>query len=272
MITSTANAKIKRIIQMQKKRKARDEEGLFQVEGIRMFREIPPRDLQEIYVSQSFWEKEESLVREMADRACIRPELVSDSVFEHLSATRTPQGILCLVRQKHYRPEDLTGEGTPFVMVLDRLQDPGNVGTILRTAEGAGVTGVMLDVECADIYNPKTIRSTMGSIFRMPFCYVEDLEEGIRKLKERGICVYAAHLEGKQSYDEADYRGPCAFLIGNEGNGLRPQIARMADTYIRIPMAGQVEALNAAIAATVLMFETGRQRRQGEKAVCSRPV
>lgn len=94
---------------MQKKRKARDEEGLFQVEGIRMFREIPPRDLQEIYVSQSFWEKEESLVREMADRACIRPELVSDSVFEHLSATRTPQGILCLVRQKHYRPEDLTG-------------------------------------------------------------------------------------------------------------------------------------------------------------------
>ena len=129
MITSTANAKIKRIIQMQKKRKARDEEGLFQVEGIRMFREIPPRDLQEIYVSQSFWEKEESLVREMADRACIWPELVSDSVFEHLSATRTPQGILCLVRQKHYRPEDLTGEGTPFVMVLDRLQDPGNVGT-----------------------------------------------------------------------------------------------------------------------------------------------
>ena len=113
---------------MQKKRKARDEEGLFQVEGIRMFREIPPRDLQEIYVSQSFWEKEEGLVREMADRACIRPELVSDSVFEHLSATRTPQGILCLVRQKHYRPEDLTGEGTPFVMVLDRLQDPGNVG------------------------------------------------------------------------------------------------------------------------------------------------
>ena len=158
------------------------------------------------------------------------------------------------------------------MMVLDRLQDPGNVGTILRTAEGAGVTGVMLDAECADIYNPKTIRSTMGSIFRMPFCYEEDLEEGIRKLKERGVCVYAAHLEGKQSYDEADYRGPCAFLIGNEGNGLRPQIARMADTYIRIPMAGQVESLNAAIAATVLMFETGRQRRQGEKAVCSRPV
>ena len=138
MITSTANAKIKRIIQMQKKRKARDEEGLFQVEGIRMFREIPPRDLQEIYVSQSFWEKEESLVREMADRACIRPELVSDSVFEHLSATRTPQGILCLVRQKHYRPEDLTGEGTPFVMVLDRLQDPGNVGTGLSCGPRKG--------------------------------------------------------------------------------------------------------------------------------------
>ena len=246
---------------MQKKRKARDEEGLFQVEGIRMFREIPPRDLQEIYVSQSFWEKEESLVREMADRACIRPELVSDSVFEHLSATRTPQGILCLVRQKHYRPEDLTGEGTPFVMVLDRLQDPGNVGTILRTAEGAGVTGVMLDAECADIYNPKTIRSTMGSIFRMPFCYVEDLEEGIRKLKERGVCVYAAHLEGKNSYDREDYTRDTAFFIGNEGNGLSRELSENADIWIRIPMEGQVESLNAAMASGILMYEAYRQRR-----------
>lgn len=261
MITSTSNAKIKRIVQLRKKKKARDAEGVFLVEGIRMFREIPEKLLQEIYISESCEEKEGKEIRRRASACGIRPELVSDGVFAYLSDTQTPQGILCVVRQLSYSLEEVADAPCPHMLVLDRLQDPGNVGTILRTAEGAGVTGILLDGECADIYNPKTIRSTMGSIFRMPFCYTQDLEEGIRYLKKRGICTYAAHLEGKRVYDEEDYRRPCAFLIGNEGNGLRPEIADLADTYIRIPMAGEVESLNAAIASAVLMFEAGRQRR-----------
>ena len=261
MITSTSNAKIKRIVQLRKKKKARDAEGVFLVEGIRMFREIPEKLLQEIYISESCEEKEGKEIRRRASACGIRPELVSDGVFSHLSDTQTPQGILCVVRQLSYSLEEVADASCPHMLVLDRLQDPGNVGTILRTAEGADVTGILLDGECADIYNPKTIRSTMGSIFRMPFYYIQDLEEGIRYLKKRGICTYAAHLEGKRAYDEEDYRKPCAFLIGNEGNGLRPEIADLADTYIRIPMAGEVESLNAAIASAVLMFEAGRQRR-----------
>lgn len=261
MITSTSNAKIKRIVQLRKKKKARDAEGVFLVEGIRMFREIPEKLLQEIYISESCEEKEGKEIRRRASACGIRPELVSDGVFAYLSDTQTPQGILCVVSQLSYSLEEVADASCPHMLVLDRLQDPGNVGTILRTAEGAGVTGILLDGECADIYNPKTIRSTMGSIFRMPFYYIQDLEEGIRYLKKRGICTYAAHLEGKRAYDEEDYRKPCAFLIGNEGNGLRPEIADLADTYIRIPMAGEVESLNAAIASAVLMFEAGRQRR-----------
>lgn len=261
MITSTSNAKIKRIVQLRKKKKARDAEGVFLVEGIRMFREIPEKLLQEIYISESCEEKEGKEIRRRASACGIRPELVSDGVFAYLSDTQTPQGILCVVGQLSYSLEEVADASCPHMLVLDRLQDPGNVGTILRTAEGAGVTGILLDGECADIYNPKTIRSTMGSIFRMPFYYIQDLEEGIRYLKKRGICTYAAHLEGKRAYDEEDYRRPCAFLIGNEGNGLRPEIADLADTYIRIPMAGEVESLNAAIASAVLMFEAGRQRR-----------
>lgn len=261
MITSTSNAKIKRIVQLRKKKKARDAEGVFLVEGIRMFREIPEKLLQEIYISESCEEKEGKEIRRRASACGIRPELVSDGVFSHLSDTQTPQGILCVVGQLSYSLEEVADASCPHMLVLDRLQDPGNVGTILRTAEGAGVTGILLDGECADIYNPKTIRSTMGSVFRMPFYYIQDLEEGIRYLKKRGICTYAAHLEGKRAYDEEDYRKPCAFLIGNEGNGLRPEIADLADTYIRIPMAGEVESLNAAIASAVLMFEAGRQRR-----------
>ena len=261
MITSTSNAKIKRIVQLRKKKKARDAEGVFLVEGIRMFREIPEKLLQEIYISESCEEKEGKEIRRRASACGIRPELVSDGVFAYLSDTQTPQGILCVVGQLSYSLEEVADASCPHMLVLDRLQDPGNVGTILRTAEGAGVTGILLDGECADIYNPKTIRSTMGSIFRMPFYYIQDLEEGIRYLKKRGICTYAAHLEGKRAYDEEDYRKPCAFLIGNEGNGLRPEISDLADTYIRIPMAGEVESLNAAIASAVLMFEAGRQRR-----------
>lgn len=121
-----------------------------------------------------------------------------------------------------------------------------------------------MDRECVDIYNPKTIRSTMGSVYRMPFVYVEDLGKGIQDLKDKGITTYAAHLEGKHSYDEEDLTNPCAFLIGNEGNGLRREIADMADCYIKIPMFGQVESLNAAIASSVLMFEAARQRRKAD--------
>jgi TrmH family RNA methyltransferase len=116
--------------------------------------------------------------------------------------------------------------------------------------------------DCVDIYNPKVIRSTMGSIYRMPFCYVEDIAETITQMKSQGIRTYAAHLQDSVDYDEPDYRKPCAFLIGNEGNGLKKETADLADTYVKIPMEGQVESLNAAIAATVLMFEVSRQRRR----------
>ncbi|MDE7037602.1 MAG: RNA methyltransferase, partial [Lachnospiraceae bacterium] len=161
-----------------------------------------------------------------------------------------------------YALPEVTGGERPLVAVLDHLQDPGNLGTIFRAAEGAGVTGIVMDRECVDIYNPKTIRSTMGSVYRMPFCYVEDLPDAVREMKENGILTYAAHLEGRRDYDEEDYRRPCAFLIGNEGNGLTREVAQLADAYIRIPMKGQVESLNAAVAASVLMFEAARQRRK----------
>lgn len=261
VITSTSNSRVKQLVQWKKKRKARDEEGIFLVEGIRMFREVPVDRLREIYVAESFFSKGEEDIRRVAEQAGIRPEILSDAVFSHVSDTKTPQGILCVVEQMQYEWQDLL-KGCPHLLVLDRLQDPGNVGTILRTAEGAGVTGILMDRECADIYNPKTIRSTMGSVYRMPFYIMEDLEQGIRDLKEQGIRTYAAHLEGSVDYDTVDYRGASAFLIGNEGNGLRPEIAALADTYIKIPMAGQVESLNAAIASAVLMFEVSRQRRK----------
>ena len=145
---------------------------------------------------------------------------------------------------------------------MDNIQDPGNLGTIFRTAEAAGVTGILLSRDCADIYNPKTIRSTMGAIFRMPFVYTDDLPGAVNSLKKHDIRVFAAHLEGERAYDEEDYRQGSAFLIGNEGSGLRPEVAACADVLVRIPMEGMAESLNAAVAAAVLMFEVSRQRKR----------
>lgn len=264
MITSTSNARVKRLVNLKKKKKARDEERVFLVEGIRMFREVPTDQLEEVYVSESFYKKEKDTVEAVLQGTGIRPEELSDTVYAYASDTKTPQGVLCVVRQMEYPLEKVITGQCPMIMVLEHLQDPGNLGTILRTAEGAGVTGIVMDRECVDIYNPKTIRSTMGSIYRMPFCYVEDLKAAIGSLKEAGIGVYAAHLDGRHDYDEEDYGRPCAFLIGNEGNGLSQETAELADIYIKIPMEGQVESLNAAVAASVLMFEAGRQRRRHE--------
>lgn len=236
MITSTSNAKVKRLVNLKKKKKLRDEEGVFLVEGIRMFREVPKDHLVEVYASEEFWNRERKAVEQVLAGTKVQPEILADFVFEYVSDTKTPQGILC-------------------------LQDPGNLGTIVRTAEGAGVTGIVMSQDCVDMYNPKVVRSTMGAAYRVPFCYVDDLAEEVKQMKEAGICTYAAHLEGKNSYDEEDYRKASAFLIGNEGNGLRDEVAEQAQVYIRIPMKGQVESLNAAVATAILTFEAARQRR-----------
>lgn len=261
MITSTANQKIKRIIKLQKKAKTRNEEGVFVVEGIRMMREAPEDRIAELYVSESFLKKDSGIRDELLKKA----EVVSDCVFSHMSDTKTPQGILGIIQRQVYTIDDLIEkkEGkTPFLIVLDHLQDPGNLGTILRTAEGAGVTGVILGKDCADLYQPKTIRSTMGSVYRMPAVCVDDIKKTVRMLKDKGIHTYAAHLDDSRYYDEEDYTMPTAFLIGNEGNGLSEEICAEAEHKIKIPMHGHVESLNAAMAAGVLMYEACRQRRR----------
>ena len=259
MITSTSNARVKELVQLQKKSKVRNEQGVFLVEGVKMYQEIPQEQLVKVYVSETFADKQKEEINRLKDRRKL--EYLSDHVFQYVSDTKTPQGILCVVRQSTYCLEDILEAEDAHLLVLDNLQDPGNLGTILRTAEGAGVTGIIISKESVDIYNPKVIRSTMGSIYRVPFVYVEDLKEAIAKVKAHGIFTYAAHLDGKNSYDKEDYTKKTAFLIGNEGNGLRKEIADLADTWIRIPMQGQVESLNAAIATSVLKFETARQRR-----------
>ena len=187
-------------------------------------------------------------------------ELISENVCKHLSDTKTPQGVIAVVRRTEPSIEELLHkEKNPCFFLLENLQDPGNLGTIVRTAEGAGVTGIIMNRETVDIYNPKVIRSTMGAIFRVPFVIADSLPEVIFQLKQNGVSVYAGHLKGDVFYKQ-DYRDGSAFLIGNEGNGLTDEITALADHKIKIPMKGKVESLNAAVSATILMYETMRQR------------
>ncbi len=257
MITSTSNPKIKNLVQLQKKKKIREEQGVFVVEGIRMFKEIPKELMKEIYASETFYDKNKTLLSSMGHSI----EILSDVVFQKVSETKTPQGILCVVKRKTHDLDKLLHNKNAHLLILDGLQDPGNVGTIIRTGEAAGVTGVILSRDTADLYQAKTIRSTMGSIFRVPCVYVEDILETIERLKKNEITTFAAHLGGKKWYNEVEYKDKIAFMIGNEGNGLREEVAQKADTWIKIPMEGEVESLNAAVAATVLMYEAYRQRR-----------
>lgn len=247
-----------------------------------MFLEAPADWLKQVYVSESFYEActqgnmqdgmksytqkhgEENLNRKVLERLDKTGyEVVADNVFKSVSDTQTPQGILCVIKKPEYELEELLKGEQTHLLILESIQDPGNLGTMVRTGEGAGITGVIMNQTTVDLFNPKTIRSTMGSIYRVPFFITKDLPGTVLSLKEQQVNVYAAHLKGTLSYDEPDYKKKTAFLIGNEGNGLSDEIADLADTYIKIPMQGQVESLNAAISASLLMYETGRQRRHG---------
>ena len=158
-----------------------------------------------------------------------KTEILSDAVFSYVSDTKTPQGVLAVVRQMEYTLEQMTDGVIPHLMILDNLQDPGNLGTIFRTAEAAGVTGIIMSRDCVDIYNPKTIRSTIGGALPDAVCICGESERNDPYIKEKNIKSYAAHLDGKNTYDKEDYRQGTAFLIGNEGNGLREEIAQCAD-------------------------------------------
>ncbi len=260
IITSTSGNRIKNLIKLKNKAGERRNTRLFLVEGKRLYSEVPKELLEETYVSKSFYDALGDKDREelLLGRDYF---VVADSVFSKISDTKTPQGIMAVVKQPGYQPSDvIASEG--IKIVLENIQDPGNLGTIFRAAEGAGASGVIMSRDTVDLFSPKVVRSTMGTIFRMPFCFYEDTEELIGAFREKNVKSYAAYLDESQRYDKMNFAADkaVAFFIGNEGNGLRRETALNCDERIIIPMGGKLESLNAAMAATILMYEAARQR------------
>lgn len=262
MITSLQNGRIKYVSDLLSKAKFRRKEGKFVAEGIKMFLEAPMDMICEVFVSQQLLSSEGVSNKELRSKLeNVRYETVADDVFKKMSDTVTPQGVITVLKFRECSLDDITGCDKPTVVMLENLQDPGNLGTILRTAEGAEISGIIMSKDCVDIYNPKVIRATMGCVYREKFIYVDSLEDTIAILKSKGIKTYAAALDRKaRPYTEYDYRDGACLLIGNEGSGLTSSIIEAAGNTCFIPMEGKVESLNASVAAAILMYEAKRQR------------
>lgn len=282
MITSAANKGIKNVMLLLSKAKERRKQKVFVTEGIKMFLEAPVSGISQVYLSEQLAEELETgasfdmgeekpsgkegaalsdklYTVKQSGRTLV--EIVKTDIFNKMCDTKTPQGILCVVSMPEYHLDEMLETDEGLFLILEDIQDPGNLGTIVRSGEGAGLSGIIMSSHTVDIFNPKTIRATMGSIYRVPFIYTDDLADAVRTVKNAGIKTYAAHLAGKTAYDKENYRGASAFLIGNEGNGLSRETADLADLYVRIPMLGEVESLNAGVAAALFMYEAARQRR-----------
>ena len=276
IISSKDNKRIKYIRSLLEKGGIRKKNHSFVVEGIKLVDEaLEYGNVLDIIVSESLYEEIVSgdlarngllsdngkhIIKQVKQGTSLT--VVSDAVFKSVSETITPQGILAEVEMpKHRLLEEKFLEiayektGKIKLLIVEDTADPGNLGTIMRTAEAAGVTGVIMGKGTVDIFNPKVVRSTMGSIFRLPFAYVDDLKAVILRLKRDGISFYATHLKGKESYRDISYSDKAGILIGNEARGLSDEIANLADTYVIIPMQGKVESLNAAVAAAVMLYE-----------------
>lgn len=265
VITSSQNPVIKEIRAMKLK-KHRDAAGRFFIEGVRFVREA----LQEqVSIERVLVSAQLAGVRGgtelMADMEAQGLELysVDDKIFREISDTETPQGVLAVLKKQCYSLEQLAD--ATFLVVLEDIQDPGNLGTLIRTADAAGASGVLLSRGCADLYNPKVLRSTMGSLFHIPIVTGLDLLQAVPLLQKAGVQFLAAHLDGQVPYFHVDMQGKTAILIGNEANGLSTEISGLADTLVRIPMPGRAESLNASVAGAVLIYELVRQRLTHER-------
>lgn len=257
MIESVSNPKVKEVIKLQNNKKHRHTAGRFVVEGWRMISEVPNWYFDRLFVTQSCYEKCKAMFQ--GGFNALQVELVSDKVLEAMSLETTSQGILAtVVIPKH---NDVThNTKNPLIIALEDIQDPGNLGTILRTADAAGVDQVVLSSGTVDLYNPKVIKATMGAIFRLSITTGVDLSAYVDSVVAAGYKVYAAHLKGTMNHFEADYKGGTCFLMGNEGNGLSEMISKKATDLIKIPMQAGAESLNVAMASGILMYEAVRQR------------
>ena len=250
-LVSRDNSKLKLVRSLSRK-KGRLENGLFFVEGIRITQEAlqeAENDIKFLLVSETFAKKNKIFAKSL-DETGNMVYTAKDDLFREVCDTEHPQGIGAVVEIPNYTDEVLLGR--QFILALDGVADPGNMGTMIRTAEAVGVDAVVLLGDCVDVYNPKTVRSTMGAIFRMPIiCETLDIFD---RLKGQGVTVVATALRNAVSIEQIQLEGPRLLIIGSEARGVSESVLAQADITAKIPMKGKAESLNAAVAAGISMY------------------
>ncbi|WP_166240686.1 TrmH family RNA methyltransferase [Paenibacillus turpanensis] len=261
-IVSPQNERVKKWSALLTK-KGRDQSGLFVAEGVHLVREalVSGAEVESILVRQ-YTDIPQEIAEEVAAYEEAGGELVSvsDAVLAKCSDTEHPQPVLAIVR----KPQEVElgavlGREDALIVVSDGVQDPGNLGTIIRSADAAGASAVLLGEGTVDAYNPKTVRSAMGSLFHLPVIACR-LEEAVDAAKERGVQIVVTELEATKTIYEADFCGPTWIVLGNEARGVSAAMREAATESVIIPMKGRAESLNVAMASTVLLFEAMRQR------------
>ena len=256
IITSKDNELIKNIKKLKDK-KYRDERNEFIVEGIKMVGEAIKEEanIKNIIICDDCYNNCEipsEIKYEIAKRKII---YVSQKVFDSITDVTNPQGILAVVEKNKVNDIDYKQD---FFLILDDIQDPGNIGTILRTADSINLNQIIVSSKTADAFNPKVVRSTMGAIFRINVIVCEDLSGVISQLKKHKVKIAATDLKTDKSIYDIDYK-KTAVIIGNEANGVSEKLLERADVKIKIPMTGKTESLNAAVATGIILYEKQRQ-------------
>ncbi|MDY2638302.1 MAG: RNA methyltransferase [Phascolarctobacterium sp.] len=257
-LTAVNNPQVKAAAELKLK-KHRQARGLFLAEGLRTVEEaVASQQVESIFYTAIEDDRTRAVLEEAAAQQ-VKLTCVSDAVLKKIADTETPQGIIAVCRMQATALEDVLASGK-MLLVLDRVGDPGNVGTMLRTADAAGIGGLVLLKGSVDIYAPKTVRSSMGSLFHVPVLAGVGESEFIESAHNAGYELLVTCLDGADNLYEADLHGRLAFVMGNEANGVSAGLLAAADKRVFIPMAGRAESLNVAMAAGIVMFEALRRR------------
>jgi len=266
MITSDQNRSVRFIIGLKKK-KNREENSCFFIEGFKAVEEAiaSSASIKQIVASENFMSSD--AYTEIQNIYCSTYQQnvehvllpVNDSIFNKMSETETPQGIGAIVEIILSSYENLI-EKSKNIVLLENIQDPGNMGTIIRTADAAGFDGIIYTKGCVDIFNSKVLRSTVGSVFHVPFTICPDIEETVSSLKDCNFTIYGAHPRGGICYFDENFTQKNVIVIGNEGNGISDELLGICDKLLTIPMPGKSESLNASVAAALMMYEVAKKQ------------
>lgn len=258
VISSKENELIKHIKKLKDK-KERDLSNEYIIEGIKLIQEAiqEKAKIKQIIICEEC-EKAEAIPKEImyevARYECI---YITKKLYNYLTEVKTPQGILAVIeKESNEKNIDYTQE---IIVALDGIQDPGNLGTILRTVDSIGLTQILVSKDTADSYNPKVVRSTMGAIFRVKIIECEDLEKTLKEIKKHKFEIVVTSLQTKNSIYDIDYNKK-VIVIGNEANGVQEKIQQLADKKVKIPMLGKTESLNASVATGIILYEYVRQK------------